>query len=167
MILANTSQKPELDRKAITTLGDSLHNRGDLFAAQFCYLMAQVGFGKYSNVNQETGLMLSSSNAIRLILLGSSHRKPFKDFATNDAIMMTEIYEYACALNDDSFSIVDFQPYKFLLATRMIDYGMHVRALMYLEQISYHIQKNVGKYEPEFIGKVSNHRTQSLTKQFL
>lgn len=154
MILANTSQKPELDRKAITTLGDSLYNRSDLFAAQFCYLMAQVGFGKYSNVNQESGLMLSSSNAIRLILLGSSHRKPFKDFATNDAIMMTEIYEYACALNDDSFSIVDFQPYKYLLATRLIDYGMHVRALMYLEQISYHIQKNVTKYEPDFIGRV-------------
>lgn len=162
MILANTSQKPELDRKAITTLGDSLYNRGDLFAAQFCYLMAQVGFGKYSNVNQETGLMLSSSTAIRLILLGSSHRKPFKDFATNDAIMMTEIYEYACALNDDSFSIVDFQPYKFLLATRMIDYGMHVRALMYLEQISYHIQKNVNKYEPDFIGKVNTLTLPSL-----
>lgn len=156
MILANTSQKPELDRKAITTLGDSLYNRGDLFAAQFCYLMAQVGFGKYSNVNHETGLMLSSSNAIRLILLGSSHRKPFKEFATNEAIMMTEIYEYACALNDDSFSIVDFQPYKFLLASRMIDYGMHVRALLYLEQISYHIQKNVNKYDADFIGRVNS-----------
>lgn len=47
MILSNTSQKPELDRKAITTLGDSLLSRGDLFAAHFCYLMAQVGFSKY------------------------------------------------------------------------------------------------------------------------
>lgn len=167
MILANTSQKPELDRKAITTLGDSLYNRGDLFAAQFCYLMAQVGFGKYPNVNQETGLMLSSSNAIRLILLGSSHRKPFKDFATNEAIMMTEIYEYACALNDDSFSIVDFQPYKYLLATRLIDYGMHVRALMYLEQISYHIQRNVTKYEPEFISRVSQASRQLALRTFV
>lgn len=57
MILSNTSQKPELDRKAITTLGDSLFNRGDLYAAHFCYLMAQVGFGRYQETaTQETTL---------------------------------------------------------------------------------------------------------------
>lgn len=57
MILSNTSQKPELDRKAITTLGDSLFNRGDLYAAHFCYLMAQVGFGRYQeSATQETSL---------------------------------------------------------------------------------------------------------------
>lgn len=57
MILSNTSQKPELDRKAITTLGDSLFNRGDLYAAHFCYLMAQVGFGRYqSTAIMETAL---------------------------------------------------------------------------------------------------------------
>lgn len=57
MILSNTSQKPELDRKAITTLGDSLFHRGDLYAAHFCYLMAQVGFGRYQETAiQETSL---------------------------------------------------------------------------------------------------------------
>lgn len=57
MILSNTSQKPELDRKSITTLGDSLLNRGDLFAAHFCYLMAQVGFGRYQeSATQESTL---------------------------------------------------------------------------------------------------------------
>lgn len=57
MILSNTSQKPELDRKAITTLGDSLFNRGDLYAAHFCYLMAQVSFGRYiESATQETTL---------------------------------------------------------------------------------------------------------------
>ena len=154
MILSNTSQKPDLDRKAITTLGDSLYNRGDLFAAQFCYVMAQVGFGRYSNVNQESYLMLNTSNATRLILLGASHHKSFKDFATDDAIMMTEIYEYACALANDSFSIVEFQPFKFLLATRMLDYGLHLKALMYMEQISIHIRKDPSKYEHSFIEKV-------------
>lgn len=154
MILANTSPKPELDRKAITTLGDSLYNRGDLFAAQFCYLMAQVGFGRYANVNTESMLMSNSSSAIRLILLGSSHHKQFRDFATNEAIVMTEIYEYACTLNDDKFSIIDFQPYKYLLATRLLDYGMNLKALMYLEQIGEHIQRNPTKYEVGFIEKV-------------
>ena len=155
MIIANTSQKPELGRKAITTLGDSLYNSGDLFAAQFCYLMAQVGFGKYQNVNQESMLMSNSANAIRLILLGSSHHRKFKDFATNEAIIMTEIYEYACTLNADTFSIIDFQPYKYLLATRLLDYGMQFKSLMYLEQIAVHIQKNPTKYLVSFIEKVS------------
>lgn len=154
MILANTSQKPDLDRKAITTLGDSLYNRGDLFGAQFCYLMAQVGFGKYSTVNQETALMFNSNNTIRLILLGSSHHKNFLEFATNDAIIMTEIYEYACTLNDDKFSIAEFQPYKYLLATRMLDYGFYMKTLMYMEQISKHIELDPSKYTNDFINKI-------------
>lgn len=154
MILSNTSQRPDLDRKSITTLGDSLYNRGDLFAAQFCYLMAQVGFGSYANVNQDSTLISNSPNAARLILLGSSHHKNFKEFATNEAIIMTEIYEYACTLNDDKFSIVEFQPYKHLLATRMLDYGLHLKTLMYMEQITNHIQKDNTKYDKCFIEKV-------------
>lgn len=154
MIISNPSQKLDLDRKAITTLGDSLYNRGDLFGAQFCYLMAQVGFGKYSNVNQETALMFNSNNTIRLILLGSSHHKNFIDFASNDAIIMTEIYEYACTLNDDKFSISEFQPYKYLLATRMLDYGFYLKTLMYMEQISKHIELDPSKYTSDFITKI-------------
>lgn len=154
MIISNTSQKPDLDRKAITTLGDSLHNRGDLYAAQFCYLMAQVSFGRYSDANHETHLMLNSSNAVRLILLGASPRKSFREFATDEAIMMTEIYEYACSLADENFSIVELQPYKYLLGTRMLDYGLHLKALTYMEQISSHIQKNPAKYDRSFVENV-------------
>lgn len=68
--------------------------------------------------------------------------------------MMTEIYEYACTLNDDQFSIVDFQAYKYLLATRMLDAGLNLKSLMYLEQISQHIQKNPSKFDVGFIEKV-------------
>nr|XP_014086606.1 uncharacterized protein LOC106615086 isoform X2 [Bactrocera oleae] len=152
MILSNTSQKPELDRKSITTLGDSLLNRGDLFAAHFCYLMAQVGFGCYQeSATQETTLQ---QHLPKLVLLGSSHYKFFNDFAANEAIMMTEIYEYACSLNDDKFSLVEFQPYKYLLATRLLDYGYNLRCLMYFEQIALHIQRDPNKYEPSFINKI-------------
>ncbi|XP_053951524.1 uncharacterized protein LOC128858940 isoform X2 [Anastrepha ludens] len=152
MILSNTSQKPELDRKSITTLGDSLLNRGDLFAAHFCYLMAQVGFGRYQeSATQESTLQ---QHLPKLVLLGSSHYKTFNDFATNEAIMMTEIYEYACSLNDEKFSLVEFQPYKYLLATRLLDYGYHLRSLMYFEQIALHIQRDSSKYEPSFINKI-------------
>lgn len=97
MILSNTSQRPELDRKAITTLADTLFLRGSLYAAQFCYLMAQVEFSRYGKPDA------------KLVLLGSNHAKPFRQFATNEAIHMTEIYEYACSLNDSSFLIPEFQ----------------------------------------------------------
>lgn len=97
MILSNSIQRPELNFKAITTLGDTLKNRGSLYAAQFCYLMAQVGFGTHDN--PET----------RLVLLGGDHGKGFPGFATNEAIYMTEIYEYACGLNDSNFIIPEFQ----------------------------------------------------------
>lgn len=154
MILANTSPKPELDRKAITTLGDSLYNRGDLHAAQFCYLMAQVGLGRYANVNHDSVLMSNSAAAIRLILLGSSHHRSFREFATSDAIQMTEIYEYACTLNDEHFSIVEFQPYKYLLATRVLDAGLNLKALLYLEQIAAHVQRQPQRYETAFVQRV-------------
>ncbi|XP_059619844.1 protein transport protein Sec16A isoform X2 [Phlebotomus argentipes] len=154
MIISNTSQKPELNIKAITTLGDSLYNRGDVFGAHFCYLMAQVNFGKYRNVNQDSTLMSNSSTSPRLVLLGSSPYRSFKQFATSEAIMMTEIYEYACTLNDEKFSVTEFQPYKYILACRMIDYGMQLKALLYMEQISRHIQKDPSKYEATFIERV-------------
>lgn len=53
--------------------------------------------------------MLNKHFFIRLVLLGSSHYKHFRDFAHNEAIIMTEIYEYACSLNDEKFSLNEFQ----------------------------------------------------------
>lgn len=97
MILSNSIQRPELNCKAITQLGDTLLNRGSLYAAQFCYLMAEVGFGKQGDPST------------KLVLLGSDHRKPFPQFVTNEAVHMTEIYEFACSLNDQGFHISEFQ----------------------------------------------------------
>ncbi|KAJ8927811.1 hypothetical protein NQ314_019693 [Rhamnusium bicolor] len=141
MILSNT-QRPELNCKAITTLGDTLNNRGSLYAAQFCYLMAEVGFGKCDNT--ET----------RLVLLGSDHSKPFPLFASNEAIHMTEIYEYACGLNDADFIIPEFQIYKYLLATRLADRGLLEKALSYLEKVSAYIVNNATAVQPSFVDKV-------------
>lgn len=157
MIISNPTQpKAELDRKAIITMGDTLHNRGDLFAAQFCYLMAKVEFSRYSDVRHDASVILNNTaHAVRLILLGAScYKSTFSEFATDEAIIMTEIYEYACTLANENFSIVEFQPYKFLLGTRMLDYGMHLKSLMYTEQVAAHIQKNPGSYERAFVERV-------------
>ncbi|XP_044731095.1 uncharacterized protein LOC123294083 isoform X3 [Chrysoperla carnea] len=142
MILSNTSQRPELDRKAITTLGDTLQARGSLYAAHFCYLMAQTGFGRF---NYKAG---------RLVLLGSSHQKEFREFATNEAIIMTEIYEYACSLSDTTFTIPEFQPYKYLIATRLAERGFFERALLYTERIGTIISQNPTRYDAVFANQI-------------
>lgn len=154
MIISNTSQKSDVDRKAIITLGDTLYNRGDIFAAHFCYLLASVEFGRYSDIQRDTQTILHQSNAIRLVLLGAQHTKNLEELATDEAIIMTEIYEYACSLSNSNYSIVEFQPFKYLLGTRMLDYGLHLKSLMYMEQVAEHIQKNPTKYSHSFIEKV-------------
>lgn len=111
MILSNSKQRPELICKAITAMGDTLRNRGSLYAAQFCYLMAQVGFGKYDD--PET----------RLVLLGADHSEHFSKFATNEAIHMTEIYEYACGLYSPDFVLPEFQVTKLLIINFLVTHS--------------------------------------------
>ncbi|XP_044262205.1 protein transport protein Sec16A isoform X2 [Tribolium madens] len=130
MILSNSTERPEVNCKAITVLGDTLMGRGSLYAAQFCYLMAEVGFGRYGCAES------------KLVLLGSNHNHAFGKFATNEAIHMTEIYEYARSLNDDEFSLVNFQRFKYLLSTRLADVGLLEKSLSYLEKIAIFIVKN-------------------------
>ena len=77
MILSNSTSKPELDKKSIVTLGDSLAAKGYVLAAHFCYLVAQVEFGDYSNKSS------------KLVLLSSSTAQSFEKFATNEAIQCT------------------------------------------------------------------------------
>ncbi|CAG9858230.1 unnamed protein product [Phyllotreta striolata] len=144
MILSNTSQRPEINCKAITVLGDTLRNRGSLYAAQFCYLMAEVGFGKYNDPEA------------RLVLLGADHSKPHHKFASSEAIHMTEIYEFACGLNDSGFIIPHFQVYKYLLATRLVDRGLVEKSLAYLEKISSFIVSNPTLVEASFVDNVYN-----------
>ncbi|XP_030749352.1 protein transport protein Sec16B isoform X3 [Sitophilus oryzae] len=127
MILSNSSLRPDLNCRAITQLGDTLLNRGCLYAAQFCYLMSEVGFGKHDDAST------------RLVLLGSDHRRPFPQFVINEAVHMTEIYEFACSLNDQGFYIKEFQIYKYLLATRLADAGLLEKSLLYLERLASHI----------------------------
>jgi hypothetical protein len=143
MILSNSTQRPELNCKAITILGDTLMGRGSLYAAQFCYLMAEVGFSQYGCAEA------------KLVLLGSNHNKSFAHFATNEAIHMTEIYEYARSLNDDDFNLVNFQRYKYLLATRLADVGLLEKALSYLEKIANFIVKNPGIADGRLVNEVA------------
>ncbi|XP_055630491.1 uncharacterized protein LOC129771134 isoform X2 [Toxorhynchites rutilus septentrionalis] len=155
MLMSNSSAKPELIKKSITTLGDSLYNRGDLYAAHFCYLLSDVTFGRFSDVKQDGGVTVTANTVVRLILLGSSHlQRSFKEFSVNESIMMTEVYEYARSLNEERYSITELQYYKYLLACRMLDYGMQLKCLLYMEQIAEQIQLDPYVFDSEFIKKV-------------
>ncbi|KAL1505990.1 hypothetical protein ABEB36_005430 [Hypothenemus hampei] len=139
MILSNSTQRPELNCKAITQLGDTLLHRGSLYAAQFCYLMAQVGFGKHNDPNT------------RLVLLGSDHRKVYPQFVTNEAIHMTEIYEFACSLNEPEFYISEFSFYKYVLATKLADFGLLQRSLQYLELLAGRVIHNPNEFSKNLL----------------
>ncbi|KAH8250511.1 hypothetical protein KR038_008561 [Drosophila bunnanda] len=152
ILVTNKSRQPEYDRSSVVALGDTLFQRGDIYAAHFCYLVAQEEFGRYDS--SATELTTLTANVPRLILLGASHYKPFNEFASNEAIIMTEIYEYARSLFDPKFSIAHFQHYKFLLATRILDYGQHFRCTNYLEQIARHIELKPESYDSDFIQRV-------------
>lgn len=142
MILSNSSVQPDLEHRAIIILGDTLASRGCLYAAHFCYLMAQLEFGCY---NQK---------ASKLVLIGSSHSKPFKLFANNEAIQMTEIYIYACQLADPDFDVPQFQMYKLLYAKRLVEVGMPKEALQYVEVIARTVSSRPSTYSIDFIQQV-------------
>ncbi|XP_059352135.1 protein transport protein Sec16A-like isoform X3 [Daphnia carinata] len=146
MILSNSSSKAgscsDLDKKSIVTLGDTLSARGFLLAAHFCYLVAQVEFGSYSN------------KASKLVLLSSSSSLAFDAFATNEAIQCTEVYEYARQLAAPEFMIPSFQSYKFLYATRLAEHGRPAEALQYCEAVGNVLVKYASTYSPSLIDQV-------------
>uniref|UniRef100_A0A182MXH7 Sec16 Sec23-binding domain-containing protein n=1 Tax=Anopheles dirus TaxID=7168 RepID=A0A182MXH7_9DIPT len=153
MLMSNSSAKPELIKKSITTLGDTLLNRGDLYAAHFCYLLSDVAFGRFADVKQDA--VAVNNGAVRLVLLGAAHHnRNFRELSTNESIMMTEIYEYARSLNEDRYSITELQRYKYLLACRMLDQGMQLKCLLYMEQIAEQVQHDPYRFDAEFVRKV-------------
>nr|XP_006818770.1 PREDICTED: protein transport protein Sec16A-like [Saccoglossus kowalevskii] len=124
MLLSNMTNKADLDRKSITTMGDTLGAKSLLHASQFCYIMAQVGLGVYTK------------KSTKMVLLGSSHSLPFFKFATNEAIQHTEVYEYAQLLANKHYLLPNYQVYKFIYAARLAEHGFSSQALQYCEVIT-------------------------------
>ncbi|XP_078281993.1 protein transport protein Sec16A isoform X4 [Rhinoraja longicauda] len=136
MVLSNLSNGPDLDRRTITTMGDTLAVKGLLDASHFCYLMAQVGFGVYTR------------KTTKLVLIGSNHSWSFLKFASNEAIQHTEAYEYAQALGSQTCFLPNFQVFKFIYACRLAEMGLAAQAFHYCEVISRTILRNPTYYSP-------------------
>lgn len=135
MIISNCTDKPELVKRAILALGDSLAARGDIFASQFCYLLVEPEFG----------------DSAKIVLLGGTVENLHRN---DEAIMMTEVYEYARSLSDENFFVASLQSYKLLLAANMLDCSLQLKCLLYMEQIASCIVRQPQSFPQTFISKV-------------
>ncbi|XP_009867214.1 PREDICTED: protein transport protein Sec16B, partial [Apaloderma vittatum] len=124
VMLSNKVGDMELNHRAIVTMGDTLASKGAVEAAHFCYLMADIPFGYFG------------VKADRMVLLGSSHRQAFAQFARTEAIQRMEILEYCQHLRQPESFLLPFQVYKLLYASRLADHGLPAQALQYCEQIA-------------------------------
>jgi hypothetical protein len=145
MIISNCTDKPELVKRSIMALGDSLASRGDIYGSQFCYLLMDPQFTDYSDTTMSNG---------KIALLGTNVNKSFKEFASNESIILTEVYEYARSLSSENYFIASLQKYKYLLANNILDYGMQLKSLLYLEQISKNIVAQPDVFDGAFMMKV-------------
>ncbi|XP_047231530.1 protein transport protein Sec16B isoform X3 [Girardinichthys multiradiatus] len=136
VMLSNETGNPAVQQKAILTMGDSLASRGLIHAAHVCYLTAGTSFGIFPQ------------KAERLVLLGSSHRQSFGNFASNSAIQCTELYEYCQTLGGKSFAIPSFQAYKYLYASRLLDCGLSSQAFHYCEVVG---QAILRQRKPDYV----------------
>ncbi|XP_043212501.1 protein transport protein Sec16A-like isoform X3 [Amphibalanus amphitrite] len=142
MILSNTTHRPELNQRAIVTLGDTLAARGLLHAAHFCYLMAQCEFGPYERKSS------------KLVLIGSAHQLPWSQFATNEAIQRTEVFEYAQSLGAADYVLTHLQAMKFIYATRLAEVGLITECLHYCEVIGGLIAKYPSSFNYSLVSRV-------------
>ena len=93
MILSNTVTT-ELNSRSIITLGDSLLAKGQLYAAQFCYIVSSAEWGTFSNKCSKLVLLLSSAGDQSL-----------EQFASTEAIQCTEIYEFVQKLGNKHYQM--------------------------------------------------------------
>ncbi|XP_065573070.1 protein transport protein Sec16A-like isoform X2 [Artemia franciscana] len=118
VILSNPSRNPELDKTSIVAMGDSLEQRGDSYAAHFCYLVAGVEFG-----------------TPRMMLIGATREEMLNPSRLLEFIQMTEIYEYAMSLAFPNYSIRFLFAYKFKYTLALVTHGLYSAAYKYCQSI--------------------------------
>ncbi|XP_072935407.1 uncharacterized protein Sec16 isoform X5 [Epargyreus clarus] len=133
MLLANATGRADHDRRTLTQLGDSLASRGLIYSAQFCYLAAGEPLARHPLAPLGAGPGEGAGPPRLSLLLADPRASTLAQFATNQAIFATEVYEYALSLSQD-YVINELQVYKLLLAARLTEAGQCERALGYVER---------------------------------
>ena len=57
----------DINIRSIKTLGDTLSDKGFLYAGQFCYIMAELDFSSYANKNSKLVLIGGKTIISRLL----------------------------------------------------------------------------------------------------
>ncbi|ODN03346.1 Protein transport protein Sec16A [Orchesella cincta] len=119
MLLSNSGKNPEVEHRAMLTLGDTLANRNHLYAAQFCYLMAQDEFRIGSRIGHLLGYSPDAKNVL-------------------EATQMTEVYEFALKLQEGHPPPLglSFLESKLEYAKQLVNLGFIQEALAYCEEIT-------------------------------
>ncbi|CAL8143615.1 unnamed protein product [Orchesella dallaii] len=119
MLLSNSGSRPDVEQKAILTLGDTLASRNHLYAAQFCYLMGREEFRKDSRLGPLLGYSAEKKNLL-------------------EATQMTEVYEFALKLQDDPHLSLglSFLENKLDYARSLLNLGFVQEALSYCEEVT-------------------------------
>lgn len=140
MILSNPYPGSDINRRSIVTLGDTLLSKGQIYAAQFCYIVSALEFGTFSKKTSKLVLLLSMPG-----------EKSVDEFATNEAIQCTEIYEFVQKLGNPDFEMPTLQPFKFLHAVRLVEAGLSSQAQDYCKQIAEFVVANPTKIVTDFL----------------
>ena len=91
----------------MTTLGDSLLAKGQLYAAQFCYIVSVAEWGTFAKKGSK--LVLLCAQVSISLNLGHPHLYyqvgdlTVDQFATTEAIQCTEVFEFVRRLADPDF----------------------------------------------------------------
>ena len=93
----------------MTTLGDSLLAKGQLYAAQFCYIVSGAEWGTFAKKGSKLVLLCAQVFVILTHLLCYSQcisqvgDLTVDQFATTEAIQCTEVFEFVSRLADPAF----------------------------------------------------------------
>ena len=92
----------------MTTLGDSLLAKGQLYAAQFCYIVSVAEWGTFAKKGSKLVLLCAQVSPRILVILTCNILLQVGDltvdqFATTEAIQCTEVFEFVRRLADPDF----------------------------------------------------------------
>lgn len=128
LVLSNRSAD---DHQALAALGRLLGSYGRVEASHICHLFARLP-------NVPTVFGGADDPQVSIVLLGADHRQQLYDFSRDDdAILLTEVYEFAMStLASNTSSLMPYlQAYKLQHANLLAENGYKTEAQQYCDAI--------------------------------
>ena len=153
LILCNRSRE---DRGALAALGRLLGSYGRVEAAHLCYLFS---------VESDMANIFGGADdpQSRVVLLGADHQNhPDEFFSDSDAVLLTEIYEFATFVLSGASKpslMPHLQVYKLQRAQLMAEAGLKAEAQAYCDCIGSVLRSTTKLsqyYHPQFLGKLDD-----------